>query len=149
MNYLSFVSKYDRFPTIKMDSSGNELVIGYGQIIDRLRSVKQGVICFETYPGINQKVLLNKIIKKLKPDDIIFSEDFTIDDREYESLLSDYIYEDRIFGRYSHHQIEDFYKMDLLKSKNDSIDRSKLTVVYGFGASLFSYEKLVFVSLTI
>jgi mannose-6-phosphate isomerase class I len=149
MSYLNFKSKYDRFPVINISNDQGVLLQGYDSIIDKLKTIKKGVIVFESYPGINNQVLLEKLIKPLNADEVIFSEDFTISEEAYDQLVDPHLFDDRVFGLYSHHHvIEDFYQMDALNEKNQSIDSSKLTIIYGFGASLFSYDHLVMVSLT-
>jgi hypothetical protein len=149
MSYLNFKSKYDRFPVIKISNNQDDLIQGYGPIIDTLQNIKKGVVVFETYPGIDQKILLEKVIKPLNPDHIFFSEDYTISEEKYDALVDPHLYDDRVFGLYSHHhKIEDFYRLDDLKKVNDSIDHNQLTIIYGFGASLFDFDKLIMVSLT-
>ncbi len=146
MSYLKFKSLYDGNPVIKMSSTA--LFSGSESIIEELSKIKKGVICFETYPGIDLEVLRSQIIEKLYPDRIIFSEDYTKSEEEYDHIIKDNLFDDRVFGYYSHHVIEDFYQMDLIRAINDSLNHKELTVVYGFGASLIDYDSLIMVSLT-
>jgi len=148
MSYLNFQSKYDRFPFVQVSTSNQSLIKGYEAIVKTLSHIQSGVIVFETYPGINQEILLEKVIKPLNPQRIIASEDFTISKTAYEKKIEPYLLEGRVFGVYSHQHIDDFYEMDQLQNVNQSIDHNQLTVIYGFGASLFDYDHLIMVSLT-
>ncbi|MBI9009920.1 MAG: class I mannose-6-phosphate isomerase [Tenericutes bacterium] len=148
MSYLNFESRYDKFPMIKISDNSNDLLIGNQSILTQLNTIKKGVICFETYPGVNLSVLRKNIIEKLNPDQIIFSENYTYSEKEYDAIIKSNLYDDRVFGLYSHHHIEDFYHMTQIEILNKTIDKSKLTVVYGFGASLVDFDTLIMVSLT-
>lgn len=148
MSYLNFKSKYDRFPVIQMSQNKDAFIKGYKDIIKKLSRIQKGILVFETYPGINQEALLEQIIKALKPSRIINSEDYTISEAAYDQLISPYLLEGRVFGVYSHQHIEDFYQMDQVKEIKASIDPSQLTIVYGFGASLFGFNHLVMVTIS-
>lgn len=147
MKYLNFDSKYDRYPTIRINDFANNILIG-NEIVTELKKINKGVICFETYPGINLDVLKRDIINNLSPDNIIFSEQFALSESNYDELIKHNLFDDRVFGLYSHHHIEDFYQMDKVKIINEKIDHDELTVIFGFGASLFDYDNLIMVSLT-
>ena len=148
MGYINFKSKYDKFPVIPVNHNENQLMNGFESIIQELKKIKKGILVFETYPGVSLSVLRQEIIDKLSPDEIIFSEDYTVSEEDYDHLLERHLFDDRVFGLYSHHQIDDFYQIDLIHEKQSKINPDKLTIIYGFGASLFQYDKLVFVSLT-
>jgi len=148
MSYINFKSRYDKFPTMKISDNTNNLFSGEESILTQLNTIKKGIICFETYPGINLSVLRKNIIERLNPDQIIFVEDYSYSESEYDDIIKDNLYEDRVFGLYSHHHIDDFYQMEWIEKLNQTIDKSELTVVYGFGASLINYNALIMVSLT-
>lgn len=148
MSYLKFKSQYDRFPIISISDSLKEIWLGKKQIISELKKIKKGILCFETYPGIDLEILKKDIIKKLNPDKIIFIEDYSKSEAEYDEIIKDNLFDDRVFGFYSHHTIEDFYQMNLIEQLNKELSKDKLTIVYGFGASLVNYDYLIMVSLT-
>ncbi len=148
MSYISFENKYDKFPTtkIKKDKCGFYGMIS--EIISELAKFKKGIICFETYPGVDQAVLKEKLINKLNPDKIINVENYRLSYDEIDALIGRHLFNDRVFGLYSHHQIEDFYNLETISKVKKKINTDQLTVVYGFGAFLLGYDCLVMVSLT-
>lgn len=148
MGYLKFKSLYDRNPIIKLDDSKHQIHEGLTEINKELRSIKQGVICFETYPGINLDILKTDIIELLNPDQLILIEDFSKTSEEINQMLSFNLTQDRVFGKYSYHTINDFYDSETIIKLNNKIDPNKLTIVYGFGATLINHDFLIMVSLT-
>lgn len=148
MKYLNFKSEYDRFPVIKIKHHDDHVYEGFTQIVKALNKIKKGVICFETYPGIDLDVLRNKIIKELNPDQLIFIEDYANPTDEINAMLKKNLTDDRVFGTYSYHTIDDFYQLDKIDELNKNIDKDAKTVVYGFGASLIDFDTLIMVSLS-
>ena len=149
MPYLNFKSEYNRIPIIQIKNDDLHVYEGTQAIIHELSKVKSGVIVFETYPGIDLKVLKEDIINLLNPHKIINIEDYAKSEIEINQMLDKNITEDRVFGLISHHVIEDFYQMEKIVDLNQAVKNSRdLTVVYGFGASLIQGRTLIYVSLT-
>lgn len=148
MGYLNFKSEYDRNPIIKLNTELHEIVEGSTKIINALSHIKKGIICFETYPGVDLDVLYKEIIYKLKPKRIINIENYTKTESEINAMLDHHLTDDRVFGKYSLHQIKDFYNQEILDKLSQEIDLEDLTIVYGFGASQIKFNHLVMVGLT-
>lgn len=148
MGYLNFTSEYDRNPVIKLTDHDDHVYEGFTNIHDELKRIKKGVVVFETYPGIDLDSLRKNIIDGLNPDQLIFIEQYAKSEEELNQMLAYNLTDDRVFGNYSYHQIEDFYKVDELEALKQTIDKEKLTIVYGFGASLINFDTLIMVSLT-
>lgn len=148
MSYLEFKSRYDKFPVISITNNQSKIFAGTNSILEELKKLKKGVVCFETYPGISLDVLREDIIEKINPDRIIFIEDYSLSETDYDEVIKGNLYDDRVFGIYSHHQIEDFYQMDKVNELSETIENNELTVIYGFGASLINFDYLIMVSLT-
>ncbi len=146
MSYLPFKSRYDRFPVIDVEQLHIQDTIS--DILQTMKGLTNGVICFETYPGVDLTKLREEILEHLPYDDIIFIEDIAKPEEEYDKVVDPYLYDDRVFGYYSHQRIEDFYQMDQVARLNQLIDHQKRTIVFGFGASLIDYDHLIFVGLT-
>lgn len=149
MKYLNFKSEYNNNPIIKIEPSGDKLFAGDEEIINELKQIKSGVIAFETYPGVDLPVLLNQLIKPLKADRVILIEDHAKSPEKLEQMLARNLTDDRVFGLYSHHTIEDFYELDQIETLVQELNNSQgLTIVYGFGAHLISADYLIPVSLS-
>ncbi len=149
MSYLNFKSLYDKSPIIPIKSDSNDFFKDKQEILEALQSIKEGIIVFETYPGIDLSILLKDIINPLKADEIVFIEDYTKSETEIDLMLDKNLTDDRVFGLVSHHTIDEFYQMELIRSLRKRLNQKKgLTIVYGFGASLIHHTHLVYVSLT-
>ncbi len=148
MGYLNFTSEYNRNPVIKIADHDDHVYEGFTNIHDALKNIRKGVVVFETYPGIDLDVLRKRIIEGLNPDQLIFIEQYAKPEETLNEMLKYNLTDDRVFGTYSYHHIEDFYDLNQIKSLNQSIDKNKLTIVYGFGASLIEFDTLIMVSLT-
>jgi mannose-6-phosphate isomerase class I len=148
MSYLNFKSKYDTNPIISITDNSKDIFVGANQIVEELGKINKGIICFETYPGVNLEILKEEIIEKLNPTRIIFSEDYTLSEQDYDSVVDKYLYDDRVFGMYSHNVIEDFYQMDQINNLNNNLNNDDLIVTLGFGASLIKYDYLIMTGLT-
>ncbi len=140
--------QYNKFPVIPIRSDKNGFFAGYQAIVKELSEIKQGVLCFEVYPGAHLDILKSEIITKLSPKEMIAIEDYRKSYEEIDALIGSHLFEDRVFGLYSHHKIEDFYDMEKIKQVQSRLSSNGLTVIYGFGASLIPYDHIVMVSLT-
>ena len=148
MSYLNFKSAYDKNPKIFI-SNENKLLTGSKTIVKTLSDITSGVLVFETYPGVDLEQLKREILLPLKPDNLILIEDYSKSTEQLNDYLAYNLTDDRVFGVYSHHTIDQLYQMDKVNQLNSKIKSNKgLTIVYGFGASLIDSTHLVHVSLT-
>jgi mannose-6-phosphate isomerase class I len=149
MGYIHFKSFYDKYPVIQMKESNGSVFKDTPSILKELCQIQYGVIAFETYPGVDLDRLNQDIISKLNVTKLVNIETYTKSEKTIDKMLERNLTQDRVFGLYAHHQIEDFYEMDqILKLRNDLFNKKGLTVVYGFGASLIKADVLIFVSIT-
>jgi len=147
MSYLPFQSLYDKYPVISVDTH-EQMILGASKIIKHLENT-DGIIVFETYPGIDLSTLRDDIILKLNPKEIINIEHYAKPESEIDLMLEKNITNDRVFGLYAHHTIHDFYNHYTLLELGDMLSHKKgLKVVYGTGASLIPGDLLIHVSLT-
>ncbi|WP_162163946.1 class I mannose-6-phosphate isomerase [Acholeplasma hippikon] len=135
MSYLNFKSLYDKDPKIHITDS--EALFDKKGLVEELKNLKEKVLVFETYPGVDEEVLKKDILLKLKPTHLIHIEDYTKSSKEINEILKYNITDDRVFGVYSHHTVDVFYDEEKIKSLREAIHKNDgVTVVYGFGASL-------------
>lgn len=127
---------------------------GYDSIIKKIRELNRSnkAVIIECYPGTNEDLIIEKILKKSSFDQIINSKCFLIDEDKTESILKYNITDDRIFGRLSLHTLYDF--------KNDSFEEVQETImsdlakgqkiaIIGSGSYLFEGNKTsIYVDLT-
>lgn len=144
MKYLKFKSQYNKFPHTKVEN--HKVVRGYNEIANNLNNLlkEHNVLAFEFYPGVNNEEVKNELINKLEVDFVINVEDYTLPIEKINSMIQRNLTDDRVFGVMSHYVVEDFYDMDKINELNNSIDRNKKVLVYGFGASLISNDALVY-----
>jgi mannose-6-phosphate isomerase class I len=149
MAYLNFKSQYDRFPETTIDRYQDHAFEGAEAIVRELQKISSGILCFEIYPGCNKDLLYQTIIRKLQPTLAIDVEEYTKSPAELEKLFARNITEDRVFGVYSHHTIEDYYDLPRLNSLKKELKAAEgIVITYGFGATLLPYDHLVMVSIT-
>jgi mannose-6-phosphate isomerase class I len=147
MSYLPFQSLYNKFPVIPVETE-EHITSGASEIIRALEK-SDGIIVFETYPGIDLSFLRDDIINKLNPKEIINIEHYAKPESEIDLMLEKNITNDRVFGLYAHHTIHDFYNHYTLLELYDMLSHKKgLKVIYGTGASLIKGDLLIHVSLT-
>ena len=148
MRYLNFESLYDKFPLIEVKGLNHEIHQGIDEIMDVLKNRSKGVLVFECYPGVDLSLVKSQLIDPLKPDCIIHIDDYTHPEQVIDAMLKDNLTDDRVFGFWSNHTIEDFYPKEALEAIKESIRKHEWVIVYGFGASLIPSDTLIHVGLT-
>ena len=148
MRYLDFKNTYEKNPIIRLNNKKYHIDDSETKIIQTLKHIKKGVICFETYPGVDLQVLKENLLDKLNPQKIINIESYAKDEKEINQMLDYHLTDDRVFGKYSLHQIDDFYHKVNLQQINQMINKEELTIIYGFGSTLIEHDYLIMVGLT-
>jgi len=149
MRYLNFKSEYDLKPVISVTEDQTGLFDAQKAILDELKLLKNGVITFETYPGIDLIRLRRDLIDPLHPALVVLIDDYAKSEVVIDQMIEKNLTQDRVFGVYSHHTIDDFYPSDRIESVKKMIkEHSGLVVIYGFGASLVEGDIKIHVSLT-
>ncbi|MBE0700075.1 MAG: hypothetical protein IH571_00145, partial [Acholeplasmataceae bacterium] len=82
MGYLNFKSLYDKNPLTNIHYCSSSVFEGEQEIIKKLKAITCGVLCFETYPGVDLEVLLNSIIRPLNPSKVINIENHSKNEKE-------------------------------------------------------------------
>ncbi|MBO0991510.1 class I mannose-6-phosphate isomerase [Bacillus sp. SD088] len=137
---------FNPFPEVKVET-GQQACSGYKEIITKIRQeISQSsanVITIECYPTVNERELLEELIKSLNPRYIVQASEQFYSSEKITEMIQMNLTDDRVFGLMSHHSFSDFVDEEKQKSLKMSIqekrDNDELVVVYGVGASLL-YE---------
>ena len=134
-------SSYDKNPGLRIDNI--TLIKGWAEIngslkgIIEISTVDKFVIAAETYTGVRDEEITSEL-KNINPDIFIDSSEYLKSESEIKELTYPDITDDRIFGRMTSLDIEDFISVEKkseLKNKISKIDKG-LIIIYGPGASL-------------
>jgi mannose-6-phosphate isomerase class I len=94
-------------------------------------------LVIETYPGVDDNDLLNKLQAQLHPDAIFEVKNAYLAEAEIDRLTFPDVTDDRIFGYMTRLRIEQFFDGSKLSFMRQNINTARgLVVVYGTGASL-------------
>ena len=148
MKYLSFPSRYEKQP--KTVLSGTERAFsGFSEIAERLRTIQNGILAIEMYPGVDKEAFRSGVIDLLGADLCLDFETCRKTPPQFHEMLDADLSEDRVFGRMHSREPEDYFQESLVASlKERVLCSSGLKIVYGFGASLTNWDHLVYVDLT-
>ncbi|WP_300391116.1 class I mannose-6-phosphate isomerase, partial [Fusobacterium sp.] len=127
---------------------------GYNNIIEELKfkeDKKREVIVLDYYHGVNEKEILENLIKKMKADYIFNFSEVKKSEEQILKFLGRNLTDDRVFGILSNHlnitELLDIDKLEKLKNKIENIENGKI-IIFGIGASLIPHDKLVYFDLT-
>ncbi len=138
MSYLTFKSKYNKFPKIKVTDE-NSVVLGYKDIINTIfkgMKTDKKVLVLECFPGVRYSELMENLISPLNPNLIIKSDDLALDKDDITKKIYSNLTKDRVFGVISEMEIKDLYIEKKVIEARKAINNAKgLVVIYGFGAS--------------
>lgn len=134
------MAKYNQYPETKIKQY-DAAWAGYDAIVKELKQktgTEKKTLIIESYIGIDNKEILENLIKPLKPEKIIFSDDLAFNEEKIiEMTDGDLIPEDRVFGILTHYEVKDFFDPKVLEDTRKEIEKvDGLTVIYGTGASL-------------
>ena len=137
---------YNPFPEIKVEAR-NQAYSGYGAILDKLKQEMTqsqiNVITIECYPTVNERELLEELIKPLNPSYVVEASQQFYSSQKVTEMIQQNLTDDRVFGLMSHHSFSDF--IDSPKQKKiqaniyERIQNDEIVFIYGVGASLL-YE---------
>ncbi|MBF5066723.1 mannose-6-phosphate isomerase, partial [Salmonella enterica subsp. enterica serovar Istanbul] len=117
--------------------------VGYRAIIEEIKSYlgnrEDAVIVLECYPGVRKEEIENDFLGEFPEiKEKIFIDEYGLTVEEVQKKIRDHITEDRVFGVYSHYNIQDFYPPEQLEAARERLAGKGLKVIYGFGASLLT-----------
>ncbi|MDR2278295.1 MAG: hypothetical protein LBE23_10570, partial [Vagococcus sp.] len=141
---------YNLRPSVKINKKINSYT-NYTDIISRLKQEiedkKVQVLTIETYPGVDEKELVDSLISKLEPNLLIHSSDVLVSEEKMDEMIAYHLTEDRVFGIMSHHKVSDFIDEKKKKEIKEKITLAKqqnqLIICLGVGASLVTKSDLL------
>ena len=57
MKYIDFKSQYNKNPVNMIKTHHDEAFLGFDEIVNELKKIEKGIICFELYPGVTKQVV--------------------------------------------------------------------------------------------
>lgn len=146
------MSNYDNSPYIKINGYDNDAYSGYAQIDKKIKEFlgNKKIVVVDCYLGINDRELLNVLIKKLTPAHVILSEDIFYDGKKLTEMMQVNLTEDRVRGVMYYGTIRDYVdEAKLAKIQKFVKNKEGIVLVYGFGASLITKgDLLIYADLT-
>lgn len=146
------MSNYDNSPYIKINGYDNDAYSGYAQIDKKIKESlgNKKIVVVDWYLGINDRELLNVLIKKLTPAHVILSEDIFYDGKKLTEMMQVNLTEDRVRGVMYYGTIRDYVdEAKLAKIQKFVKNKEGIVLVYGFGASLITKgDLLIYADLT-
>ena len=146
------MSNYDNSPYIKINGYDNDAYSGFANIDKKIKEslVNKNIVVLDCYLGINDRELLNVLIKKLTPAHVILSEDIFYDGKKLTEMMQVNLTEDRVRGVMYYGTIRDYVdEAKLAKIQKFVKNKEGIVLVYGFGASLITKgDLLIYADLT-
>lgn len=135
-------SNYDKFPFIEAGSA-EECTVGWWAIAARLNPhLKRGyVVCLECYPGVFVDQVREGLCAPLQEAKVFLAEECLKSTRELQSILDPLLGTDRVFGRMSGMQLNDYFDDARSGKMRQAVERAAKdgpVIVLGAGASLIS-----------
>ena len=149
MSYLNRKTNYDRFPT-NIVNGDYPSFNGYKEILNEIKNNKTRIICVETYPGVDDKEVLNNFVNELKPDKVVLSIDMFLDEDDLTKKMYPNLTDDRVRGKMFYGTVDEYIVNERLLKLQKEVNEFKGTIIiYGFGSSLINKgDLLVYVELT-
>ena len=135
-------SNYDKFPVVEVRSSASACLVGWPNIVERLRgavsSRHSGVLCLECYPGVSLAEVEQALSEGLKPAALIATRGLFKRSEQIDDMVTPHLSQDPVFGRMNGIVLDDFFDPALLAAARERVMRDKngWTVVVGTGAAL-------------
>ncbi|PYX00862.1 MAG: mannose-6-phosphate isomerase [Acidobacteria bacterium] len=134
-------SEYDKFPVIRVQSPTNCAWRGWHSILEQIRgSISRGArrLAIECYPGVLEQQISETLSEALSPTRVIRVRDTYKASREIESMISQELTDDPVFGRMDGLVIQDFVDPARIESSREQLkqNRGQLILIVGAGTSL-------------
>lgn len=137
---VSFRSNYDKFPVVPASPSSSECDLGWGAIVQRLRSCvrpNRFILCVECYPGCLEGEIERTLREALAPALVVRAQDAYKSAAELDSYFGrDLGGNDPVFGRMNNYELSEFFDDQLAGHVKARVAEAQgLTLVIGTGAA--------------
>lgn len=138
------ISNYNKYPEVTVNGWEGHFCSGWDAIINRLKTELSNVpsgkktVVLECYQGIRDGEVLEALSEGLKPDHTILSAEAFLPESVIRTMTQQDVTDDRIFGRMTSLNMEDFLDPNLMVTVRAKIEalNEGVMLIYGSGASL-------------
>ena len=134
---------YDRFPQIRIRGYFGHAAPDTARSLERIRAAVRAcgpdcLLMIDCYPGVIYEDLLQKIIRPLHPDFVLFTDDAVFETAEaITARVKERMTDDRVFARMCTESLEDLTDPERVRRAAEQLRAVKgLKIVYGCGARL-------------
>jgi mannose-6-phosphate isomerase class I len=144
-------SNYDKHPCVPISSSASQCWVGWQDINNRLKAAAEEerlcVLSVECYPGAFERSIRDALQAGLRPSHVIYAPDLLKPANRIDSMLSDVLGDDPVFGRMNDIILEAFFDEAKLGGAREQVAnwQKGLLLVVGVGAALICPEPSVLV----
>jgi mannose-6-phosphate isomerase class I len=129
---------YDRFPSIQAGSE-EECLHGWSSIATAIEGLvrQNSTVCIECYPGAFEEEIERSLSSALHSAKLIHTKDFFRSHADIETLASELLTDDPVFGRMNSLMLAEFFDAQKIRDLRDQLSQHDGSVVLlGVGASL-------------
>ncbi|MCK1993814.1 mannose-6-phosphate isomerase [Peribacillus muralis] len=136
------MTQYDIRPEVSIKDY-NDAWDGYDSIVSKLKEriqVNEGsqfILAIESYPGVCNQEIASKLIEKMEPQKVIYSDDIAFDSETVTNMIQRNLTDDRVFGLMAHFELEEFFDKANIEEVQKEISATEgLIIIYGTGATV-------------
>lgn len=144
MKYSKIIQNYDKEPEVVVKGYENSAWQGYKSIIEEIKSKinkKKFIITIDCYPGVRDEEVLTALIKGLKPECVIKSEEIFYDGNKLTNLMKRNLTEDRVFGIMYYGEVYDFIDENRLEVAKKLLKKIKSGIILICGVAADSIDR--------
>lgn len=119
------------------DAIANRLMIA---VKEKKKSQSRVIVAIESYPGVRNKEIKEKLLPLLNPAQTFFADDLALTGKEITEIVRTNLTDDRVFGVMSHFELKDFFLEEKLKGVRSQFKDEGLIIIYGTGATVISHD---------
>ncbi len=148
-----FQSNYDKYPLVKVSSSGTDCDVGWEEVVQRLKSKFRAgrfTVCVECYPGCFESEIERELTVALQPALVVRTGECFRSENEIVLQCEHDLGDDPVFAFMNRHEIVNFLDEREVGRKRAALKQATgLVLVIGVGASVLAetWDLLVYCDL--